>query len=154
MHFHHHQQENSNHKYAEICCCSSRAHLNAFLIGTFLLIVIETYLKNVSHFVSASMYLTNWGWVTHICVSKLTIFGSDNGLSPGLHQVIIWSNVAISLIWPPGTRFSGMLIKILMFSFKKMHLNMLSVKCQPFCLSLNVFTLAQLPPLPLVDCST
>ena len=27
--------------------------------------------------------LTHWGRVTHICVSKLTIIGSDNGLSPG-----------------------------------------------------------------------
>ena len=27
--------------------------------------------------------LTHWGRVTHICVSKLTINGSDNGLSPG-----------------------------------------------------------------------
>ena len=27
--------------------------------------------------------LTHWGRVTHICVNKLTIIGSDNGLSPG-----------------------------------------------------------------------
>ena len=33
--------------------------------------------------------LTHWGRVTHICVSKLTIFGSDNGLSPGRRQAII-----------------------------------------------------------------
>ena len=26
---------------------------------------------------------THWGWVTYICVSNLTIIGSDNGLSPG-----------------------------------------------------------------------
>ena len=35
---------------------------------------------------------THWGWVTHICVSKLTIIGSDNnGLSPGQRQAIIWN---------------------------------------------------------------
>ena len=28
-------------------------------------------------------HLTNWGWGEHICVSELTIIGSDNGLSPG-----------------------------------------------------------------------
>ena len=28
--------------------------------------------------------LTHWGRVTYICVSKLTIIGSDNGLSPGV----------------------------------------------------------------------
>ena len=34
-------------------------------------------------------YLTHWGRVTHICVSKLSILGSDNGLSPGQRQAII-----------------------------------------------------------------
>ena len=33
--------------------------------------------------------LTHWGRVTHICVSNLTIIGSDNGLSPGRRQAII-----------------------------------------------------------------
>ena len=42
--------------------------------------------------------LTHWGRVTHICVSKLTIIGSDNGLSPGRRQAIIWTNAGILLI--------------------------------------------------------
>ena len=33
--------------------------------------------------------LTHWGRVTHIWVSKLTIIGSDNGLSPDRRQAII-----------------------------------------------------------------
>ena len=33
--------------------------------------------------------LTHWGRMTHICVSKLTIIASDNGLSPGWRQAII-----------------------------------------------------------------
>ena len=33
--------------------------------------------------------LTHWGRVTHICVSKLTAIGSENGLSPGRHQAIM-----------------------------------------------------------------
>ena len=33
--------------------------------------------------------LTQWGRVTHKCVSKITIIGSDNGLSPGWRQAII-----------------------------------------------------------------
>ena len=37
-------------------------------------------------------YLTHWGRGTHICVSKLTITGSGNGLSPGRRQAIIWTN--------------------------------------------------------------
>ena len=82
--------------------------------------------------------LTHWGRVTHICVSKLTIIGSDNGLSPGRHQAIIWINARILLIEPLGTNFSEILIEIKTFSFKKMHLKMSSGKWQPSCLGLNV----------------
>ena len=39
--------------------------------------------------------LNHWGRLTHICVSKLTIIGSDNGLSPGRRQAIIWTNDGI-----------------------------------------------------------
>ena len=38
---------------------------------------------------------SHWGWVTHIYVSKLTIIDSDNGLSPGRRQAIIWINAGI-----------------------------------------------------------
>ena len=82
--------------------------------------------------------LTHWGWVTHICVGKLTIIGSDNGLSPGQCQAIIWTNAGILLIRPLGTNFSQILIGIQTFSFKKMHLKMSSAKWHPFCLGLNV----------------
>ena len=34
-------------------------------------------------------WLTHWGRVTHICITKLTNIGSDNGLSPGRRQAII-----------------------------------------------------------------
>ena len=50
--------------------------------------------------------LTHWGRVTHICVNELTIIGSDNGLSPGRHQAIIWNNAGLLLIEPLGTNFS------------------------------------------------
>ena len=43
--------------------------------------------------------LTHWGRVTHICVSKLSILGSDNGLSPGRRQAIIWTNARVLLIY-------------------------------------------------------
>ena len=44
--------------------------------------------------------LTHWGRVTHLCVSKITSIASDNGLSPGRRQVIIWNNAGILLIGP------------------------------------------------------
>ena len=84
--------------------------------------------------------LTHWGPVTHICVSNLTIIGSDNGLAPGRHQAIIWTNAGILLIGPSETNFSEIIIEIHTFSFKKMHLKMSSGKWQPFCLGLNVLT--------------
>ena len=43
--------------------------------------------------------LTHWGRVMHICIGKLTIIGSDNGLSPGRRQAIIWTNAGILLIY-------------------------------------------------------
>ena len=76
--------------------------------------------------------------MTHICVSKITLIASDNGLSPGRHQAIIWNNDGILLIWPLETSFSEILIEIHSFSFKKMHLKMSSGKWRPFCLGLNV----------------
>ena len=82
--------------------------------------------------------LTHWGQVTHICVSKLVNIGSDNGLSPGRRQGIIWTNAGILLIGPLGTNFSENLIGIQTFSFKKMPLKMSSAKWRPFCLGLNV----------------
>ena len=67
-----------------------------------------------------------------------TILGSDNGLSPGRRQAIIWNNAAILLIGPLGTNFSETLIEIYIFSFNKMHLKMSSGKWRPFCRGLNV----------------
>ena len=88
----------------------------------------------------SKIYLTHCGRVTHICVGTLTITGPDNGLSPTRRQAIIWTNAGLLLIWPLGTNFNEIVIKILTFSFKKMHLKMSSGKCRPFCLGLNVLT--------------
>ena len=79
--------------------------------------------------------------MTHICVGNLTTIGSDNGLSPGWCQVIIWTNVGILSIWPLWTNFSEILIKIQAFSLKKIRLKVSSAKWQPFCLGLNVLTI-------------
>ena len=103
--------------------------------------------------------LTHWGGVTHICIVKLTIIGSDNGLSPGRRQAIISTNAGILLIGPLWTNFSEILTKIqnfqnciwkyrlwngihfveiYTFPFRKMHLKMSFGKRRPFCLVLNV----------------
>ena len=82
--------------------------------------------------------LTHWGRVTHIWVSKLTIIGSDNGLSPDRRQALIWTNAGILFISPLGRNLSEILIEILTFSFKKMRLKVSSAIRRPFCLGLNV----------------
>ena len=52
--------------------------------------------------------VTHWGWVTHICVSNLTSIASDNGLSPGGRQAIIWTNAGTLLTGPSRTNFIEM----------------------------------------------
>ena len=48
----------------------------------------------------------------YICISKLTIIGSDNALSPGWSQAIIWTNAGTLFIGRLGTNFSEILIEI------------------------------------------
>ena len=102
----------------------------------------KTHLKMLSvqwqPFCPGKDELIHWGRMTHICVSNLTIIGSDNGLSPSRRQAIIWTNAGILLIGPLGTNLSEILILTDTFSFKKMHLKVSSVKWRPFCLGLNV----------------
>ena len=88
------------------------------------------------HWVQAT--LPHWRRATHRCVSKLTIIGSYNGLSPGQRQAIAWTNDGVLLIAPLGTNFSEIVSKIHTFSLKKMHLKTSSAKWRPFCLGLNV----------------
>ena len=66
--------------------------------------------------------------MTYICISNLTIIGSDNGLLPRQHHAIIWTNAGILLIQTLGTNFSQILNEIHTFSFKKIHFKMLSGK--------------------------
>ena len=85
--------------------------------------------------------LTHWGRVLHIYASvNQTIIGSDNGLSPGQRQAILWTNAAIFLIGPLGINFSEILMEIQTFSFKKLRLKMSSAKWRPSCLGLNLLT--------------
>ena len=70
--------------------------------------------------------LTHRGRLTHICVSQLSIIGSDNGLSPGRRLAIIWTNASILMIRTLDTNFCEILSEINTFSFKKMHLKMSS----------------------------
>ena len=78
-------------------------------------------------------------WCIYASVNYI-IISSDNGLLPGRHQAITWTNVGMLLIGLLATNFSEMIIEIHTFSFKKIHLKMSSGKWRPFCLGLNVLT--------------
>ena len=86
--------------------------------------------KSANHWANENT-LTHWGRVTHICVSKLTTIGSNNGLSPGRCQAIIWTNGAIL--------FSDILFEIHTYSLKN-ALEMSSGNWRPFCLRLKVLS--------------
>ena len=61
---------------------------------------------------------THGGRVTYICVSKLTIIGSDNDLMPSRQQcwdIVYWTLRKKKLQW--------ILIKVYTYSFKEIHLN-------------------------------
>ena len=64
---------------------------------------------------------------------KHTNICSDNGLSLGRRQSIVWTNAGMLLIVPLGRSFSEFLIEIYAFSFKKMHLKIFG-KWRPFSL--------------------
>ena len=119
----------------------SRRRFSKFLAQITSITVHKIRLVGHSH--CTGYTLTHWGRVTHICVGKLTIVGSDNGLSPERRQAIIWTNAGILLIGPLGTNFSEILIEIQTFSLKKIRLKMSSAKCCSFRLGLNVLRLIQ-----------
>ena len=67
-----------------------------------------------------------------------TIIGSDNDLSPGQPQAIIWTNAGILLIGPLESNFIEFLIEIHKTSFKEMRLKQSFAKWHPFCPGLDV----------------
>ena len=103
----------------------------------FWLIWNETWQSTAMSPCYIDLPLTHCGPVTHICVIKLTIIGSDNGLSPGRRQAIIWPSAGILLIGTLGTNFSVILSEIHTFFFKKIRLKASSAKWWPCCLGLN-----------------
>ena len=78
--------------------------------------------------------------MTDVWLSKFTIIDSDNGLSPGRHQTIIWTNAGILLIGPVGTNFSEILITVCIFLLKKNAFEnviwkMAAILSQPQCVN-------------------
>ena len=90
---------------------------------------IHFYRSNINH----------WGRVTHIRASKPTNVGSDNGLSPGRRQAIIWTNAGLLLTGLIGKNSSDICHRnSYIFNQKKNYLKLSSGRWRPFCLGLNV----------------
>ena len=90
--------------------------------------------------------LTHWGRATYICVSKLTIIASDNGLSPDRCQAIIWYNAGILSIGLLGTNFGEILIDILTFSaLESVVCEMWAILSRPQCV--NYHSISKIPTL-------
>ena len=87
--------------------------------------------------------LTHWGRMTHIYIYYITIIGSDNGLSPGRRQAIIWTSAGILLIGPLGTNFSEILtcrnsnISIQENALENVVCEMTSILSRPQCVKLS-----------------
>ena len=95
--------------------CSRKTFLVHQTVVRWAIFIYSNEIYEISHWTLGSSHWkcptcptsfvnTHWGRVTHKCVSKLTIISSDNGLSPGRRQAIIWTNDGILLIGPLGTK--------------------------------------------------
>ena len=73
--------------------------------------------------IHTSPYLSiDWDQVTHICISKLTVIISDNGLAPLWRQSITWINDCILSVRLWGIYCTEILFKIQKFPITEMPL--------------------------------
>ena len=72
--------------------------------------------------------LTYWGWVTHICVSKITIIGSNNGLYQCFNVVN----------WTLGNKPQWNLNRNSYIFIAENEFEHVAWKWRPFCLGLDV----------------
>ena len=93
-------------------------------------------IKNI--YIVSGIYLTHWGQVMHICISKLPITASGNGLPPGRRQASTWTYAHILSIRNLRTNLSEISSEILTFSFEKIHLKTSFGKWRPFRIGLNL----------------
>ena len=95
--------------------------------------IVNNKCKSNDNLTRAVAFLTHLGRVKHICVSKLIIIGSDNGLSTGRRQAIIWTSAGVLLIGPLGRNFTE--IEIYSFSFWRnwsgLYINQLTIIIYP-----------------------
>ena len=100
----------------------------------------------IMHWSYCSLALIHWGWVTQICVSELTINGSDKGLSLSRRPAIIWTNAGILWTGPAGTNFSeitcpqNLYIFIQENPFENVVWKMAAILFQPQCVKPSIWS--------------
>ena len=75
--------------------------------------------------------------MTHICVGNLVIISSDNGLSPGRRQAIIWTNDGILLIWTLRKKLFNRNLNIFIQdnAFENIVCEMMAILAWPQCVN-------------------
>ena len=76
---------------------------------------------------------SRWDRVAHICVSKLTIIDSDDGLSPGRRQAIFWTNAGILLMGHLGNSNRKSYFFFKKIHFKNVVWKMAAILSRPQC---------------------
>ena len=103
-----------------------RVPLDMFVISITKFCMRIKYLKWHPH-LPGDNELTHWGRVTHICVSKITIIGSDNGLSPGqCWNIVIWTKFQWKF-------YRNSYIFIQENAFENVIWKMADILCRPQC---------------------
>ena len=88
---------------------------------------------------ASSTALIHWGRVTHMCVSELTIIGSDNGLSPGRRQAIIWTREWWNIVnWTLRNKLQWNFIRNSNIFIQQNALENVVCEMASICLGLNV----------------
>ena len=79
----------------------------------------------------------------HTCISRLTVIGPENGLSPGRHQAIIWTNAGMLLTEPVRTTSvkynRSSFIFIQENAFENVVSEMESILSRPQCVNVYYF---------------
>ena len=102
--------------------------------------MVEIQDISINNFMVSGFKLIEAEWRIYPSVYYATI-GSANGLWPGWHWAVIWTNADILFIGPAGINFSDISIEIHTLLFKKNVLeNVVWKKWRQFCLHLNVLT--------------
>ena len=99
-----HLSSNNALMHSQVTCnnsdnCIKRPWEEPCLIIRYALFLIPMALDIICYKKHPVQFWINWSRVTHICVSKLTIIGLDNGLSPGRCQAIIWTKCWNIINW-------------------------------------------------------